>query len=92
MPTTFPPVPSSPTPAIPTAPQSIEVAIHEAILQARAACAGDGTSSDCAVAWDIVEELQAERSHRQTSAPQKNSFERYCDENPEADECRLYDV
>jgi hypothetical protein len=71
-------------------PQSIEQAIQEAIAQAREACEQEGgTSSSCAVAWDIVEELQAERSHRIQA---KTAFERYCDENPSADECRIYDV
>ncbi len=93
MPTTFPSIPSSSNSAVPATPQSIEEAIQQALLQARSACEVSGsTSSDCAVAWDIVEELQAERSHRQTSVHTKNSFERYCDENPEADECRIYDV
>lgn len=77
----------------PEAPLSIEQAIQEALTQARAACAKQGaTSSECAVAWDIVEELQAERSHQQVAKEHKNAFMRYCDENPEADECRIYDV
>lgn len=72
---------------------SLDYAIQEAILQARQACDNSGgMSSECAVAWDIVEELQAERSHRQQSGPLRTSFEQYCDENPEADECRIYDV
>ncbi len=71
---------------------SIEQSIHAAIAQARSTCQQNGdTSASCAVAWDIVEELQAERSHRQR-APAKNAFERYCDEHPGADECRIYDV
>ncbi len=73
-------------------PLSIEQATQAAIAQARSACQQNGdTSSSCAVAWDIVEELQAERSHRQTTTA-KNAFERYCDAHPEADECRIYDV
>lgn len=66
--------------------------IQEAIVEARAACELNGTqSSDCAVAWDIVEELQAERCHRQQAQLQKTSLERYCDQYPDADECRIYD-
>ena len=73
--------------------KTIEQAIQEAIAAARAACAAEGpTSTNCAVAWDIVEELQAERSHQAVAHPLQSSFERYCEENPEADECRIYDV
>ncbi len=71
---------------------SLEQAIQAAIAQARAACQDGGTTSnECAVAWDIVEELQAEKSHRHSS-DHRNSLQRYCDDNPDADECRIYDV
>ena len=59
---------------------------------AREACKVDGSNSDsCASAWDAVEELQAEASHQREEKPKKSSFDQYCDENPEADECRVYD-
>jgi hypothetical protein len=69
--------------------------IHEQIEQerenARAVCGVEGANSgDCAAAWDVVEELQAEASHQKNTKP-KNSLERYCDDNPGADECRLYE-
>jgi hypothetical protein len=71
--------------------KTMEQAIAEAITEARAACELSGiNSSDCAVAWDIVEELQAEKSHRQLQ-PLTNSLERYCYEYPDALECRIYD-
>ena len=55
--------------------KTLEQTIQTAIEQARTACEIKGnSSSDCAVAWDIVEELQAERSHRlQVIAHQKTS-------------------
>lgn len=73
--------------------KTIDQAIEESIEQARTACEikGDG-SSDCAVAWDIVEELQAEKSHRQGTQKPKTSLDQYCDENPDATECLIYDV
>jgi hypothetical protein len=72
--------------------KTIEQAIHEAIALARSACnEKGGTSNECAVAWDIVEELQAEKSHRQPETI-RHSFDRYCEDNPEADECRIYDI
>lgn len=59
--------------------------------QARAACDVNGASSqECAAAWDAVEELQAEASHQRQNKP-KTSFEQYCDDNPDAAECRVYD-
>ncbi len=79
-------------PAFPTTSEtpSLDEAIQLAIRDARTACTLQGAdSAACAVAWDIVEELQAERSHR---AHHKNSFEIYCEENPDALECRIYDV
>jgi uncharacterized lipoprotein YehR (DUF1307 family) len=62
--------------------------------QARAVCDIQGSnSSECAAAWDAVEELQAEASHQRNgiAQPMRNSLEQYCDENPDAAECRIYD-
>lgn len=82
-----------PTPSLSVHPVSLEQAIQEATIQARLACQNEGNQSGaCAVAWDIVEELQAERSHRKQNEPVKRSLEQYCDENPDAAECRIYDV
>lgn len=73
---------------------NIQESIEKERELARAACSINGSNSEeCAAAWDAVEELQAEASHQQSSprTKPKNSLERYCDENPEADECRIYD-
>ncbi len=60
--------------------------------QARAVCdTSGGASQECAAAWDAVEELQAEAAHQRETTPQKTSFDKYCDDNPEAAECRVYD-
>ncbi len=59
--------------------------------QARATCDINGSDSgECAAAWDAVEELQAAASHQRTSVP-KTSLEKYCDDNPSAAECLIYD-
>lgn len=59
---------------------------------AREVCDLEGAASgDCAAAWDAVEELQAEASHQRESTPEKNSLEQYCEDNPDAAECRVYD-
>ncbi|HLO88691.1 MAG TPA: Calvin cycle protein CP12 [Nostocaceae cyanobacterium] len=70
---------------------NLQEQIQAEVEQARAVCDINGSNSaECAAAWDAVEELQAEASHQRQNKP-KNSLEKYCDDNPEADECRLYD-
>lgn len=70
---------------------SIQERIQQELEQARAVCdATGGESPDCAAAWDAVEELQAEASHQRQEKP-KSSLEQYCDDNPEAAECRVYE-
>ena len=57
---------------------TLETAILEAVAEARETCELNGSnSSDCAVAWDIVEELQAEKSHQKQAAQTKNSLDDY---------------
>lgn len=70
---------------------NIKVAIAQELENARAVCDINGsTSPECAAAWDAVEEVQAEASHQKQQVT-KNSFEKYCDDNPDAVECRLYE-
>ncbi|MUG93154.1 hypothetical protein F7734_12220 [Scytonema sp. UIC 10036] len=70
---------------------NIQDKISQEVEQARATCDITGNNSaECAAAWDAVEELQAEASH-QRQAKRKTSLEQYCDANPEADECRVYE-
>ncbi|NER53161.1 MAG: hypothetical protein F6J92_42320 [Symploca sp. SIO1A3] len=71
---------------------NIDEKIEQEREQARTVCDLEGaTSPECAVAWDTVEELQAEASHKQQNAPKKNSLEVYCEGTPEAPECRVYE-
>lgn len=72
---------------------SIQDRINQALEEARVTCStsGDG-SSECAVAWDTVEELQAEASHKRGKPEEaRNSLQVYCDDNPDAPECRIYE-
>ena len=70
---------------------NIQKQIEDERNQAREICDIQGaTSGECAAAWDAVEELQAEASHQRQTKP-KSSFEKYCDDNPDAAECRIYD-
>jgi CBS domain-containing protein len=71
----------------------LEAEIIKARDNARQICAEKGVnSSDCATAWDVVEELQAEMAHQRAKKPEKTYFEEYCEENPEALEARMYDA
>jgi len=70
----------------------IQEKIEQELEAARSVCDIQGSNSkDCAAAWDAVEELQAEAAHQRQKVKPKNSFEQYCDANPDADECRVYD-
>lgn len=72
-------------------PLALEEELQRVIEQARQACSISGDySSECAAAWDAVEEIQAALSHRKVA--KKTSLERYCDDHPDASECRIYDV
>lgn len=71
---------------------NIQDKIQDELQSARDACETSGDSSaECAAAWDAVEELQAEASHQRREGPKKTSLEEYCDANPDADECRMYE-
>ena len=70
---------------------TLEEKIEKEREDARAVCDTKGaTSPECAAAYDALEEMQAEASHKK-EAPQKTNFQKYCDENPEAVECRIDD-
>ncbi|MDY6940123.1 MAG: CP12 domain-containing protein [Cyanobacteriota bacterium] len=70
----------------------IEDEIEAARDEARTVCAEKGaTSKECAAAWDVVEELQAEASHQRAEKKKTNALKSYCEENPDAPECRIDD-
>lgn len=71
--------------------QTIETQLQTMLEQARTACRINGDlSSECAAAWDAVEEVQAAVADRRWRA--ENSLDRYCADHPDALECRVYDV
>ncbi len=70
----------------------IQDKIQQERAEAREVCDVEGaTSGECAAAWDAVEELQAEAAHQREKQSKKTSLEQYCDDNPEAAECRIYE-
>lgn len=75
-------------------PLFIEDRLEVAREEARAVCKAQGdTSPACAAAWDAVEELQMIAADQRNSQKrqEKSSFEAYCDANPDAEECRIYE-
>lgn len=71
----------------------LEQQLQDEIKKARTICEQKGIrSEECAAAWDVVEELQAEIAHQRAERLQRTAFEDYCDEYPEAIEARLYDL
>ncbi|MDJ0678038.1 MAG: CBS domain-containing protein [Calothrix sp. MO_167.B42] len=71
----------------------LEQEIQDAIKKARTICSQTSPrSEECAAAWDVVDELQAELAHQEAKKIEKTAFEEYCDEFPEAMEGRVYDA
>ncbi|MGA9381694.1 MAG: CP12 domain-containing protein [Phormidium sp.] len=71
----------------------LEKEIQKAVESARAICTEKGPNSrECAAAWDVVEELEAEASHQRAKKLEKTAFDKYCEEFPDALEARMYDV
>ncbi|KAG2489959.1 hypothetical protein HYH03_011589 [Edaphochlamys debaryana] len=68
--------------------------VEDAVKEAEEACA-KGTSADCAVAWDTVEELSAAVSHKKDAVKSdltlSDPLEAFCKDAPDADECRVYE-
>jgi len=71
---------------------ALEQELQDAIGKARDTCSATSPrSEECAIAWDIVDELQAELAHQEAKKISKTAFEEYCEEFPEAMESRMYD-
>lgn len=72
---------------------SLDQRIDAAIAEAHAVSDQYGaTSRECAAAWDVVEELQAEAAHQKNAHAGETAFSDYCEEFPDAPEARVYDV
>lgn len=66
--------------------------IESKVLDAKEACEGDRSSDGCRVAWDEVEEVsQAKADLRLKLEREEDPLESFCNQNPETDECTLYD-
>ncbi|WP_016952406.1 CBS domain-containing protein [Anabaena sp. PCC 7108] len=71
----------------------LEQELQDEIKKSRLVCAEKGiNSSECAAAWDVVEEIQAEIAHQRSEKPLISAFEDYCDQYPEALETRTFNL
>ncbi|KAK9918135.1 hypothetical protein WJX75_001508 [Coccomyxa subellipsoidea] len=77
------------TRAEPSAAEKTLSELERAISEARKQC-DEATAGECAAAWDTVEELSAAISHKKAQA-KADPLEEFCDDNPDADECRVYE-
>ncbi|KAG1371352.1 Calvin cycle protein CP12-2, chloroplastic [Cocos nucifera] len=76
----------------PSTPPGISEKVAESIKKAEEACEGNAESGECAAAWDEVEELSAAASHaRDKLKGSSDPLENYCKDNPETEECRIYE-
>ncbi|KIZ05217.1 Calvin cycle protein CP12 [Monoraphidium neglectum] len=64
--------------------------LEAAIKEAEETCDG-GPAGECAAAWDNVEEISAAISHKKDAAANSDPLEAFCGDNPDADECRVYE-
>ncbi len=66
--------------------------IEQKIAAARQICTSQGFSSEaCAIAWERVEDLQAEVAHQQAEGLRQTAFDEYVEEHPEAKDIWRYD-
>ncbi len=71
----------------------LQAQIKAAIAEARQVTAEQGGQSTAAqVAWDTVEELQAEAAHQTATKLEKTALELFCEEHPDSQEALMYDV
>ncbi|GAQ87418.1 hypothetical protein KFL_003510120 [Klebsormidium nitens] len=68
--------------------------ISQLIKEAQETCK-ENPDKECAAAWDEVEELSAEAAHQKARAKANpastDPLEKFCEDNPETDECRVYE-
>jgi CBS domain-containing protein len=64
---------------------ALEQELQDAIRKSHEMCAKTSPrSEECAAAWDVVDELQAEIAHQEAKRIEKTAFEEFCEEFPEA--------
>ncbi|KAL6176249.1 hypothetical protein ACLB2K_052884 [Fragaria x ananassa] len=66
--------------------------IEKKVLEAKEVCGeGDPITDECKVAWDEVEEVSQAKADLRLKLKDSDPLESFCQDNPETDECRLYE-
>ncbi|XP_019054384.1 PREDICTED: calvin cycle protein CP12-3, chloroplastic [Nelumbo nucifera] len=65
--------------------------IEKKVQEAQQVCEGDQTSDECKVAWDEVEEVSQAKADLRRKLEKQDPLESFCQDNPETDECRIYE-
>ncbi|KAK4723208.1 hypothetical protein R3W88_013441 [Solanum pinnatisectum] len=66
--------------------------IEKKVKEAKEVCGEDARSDECKVAWDEVEEVSQAKAHLRIKLQlNQDPLEPYCQDNPDADECRTFD-
>lgn len=66
--------------------------IEKMVAEAKETCEEDASSDECKVAWDEVEEVSSAKADlRFKLEHQADPLESFCNDNPETDECRIYE-
>ncbi|KAM5574047.1 calvin cycle protein CP12-3, chloroplastic [Rosa sericea] len=66
--------------------------IEKKVLEAKQVCGeGDPITDECKVAWDEVEEVSQAKADLRLKMKDSDPLESFCQDNPETDECRIYE-
>ncbi|XP_022941081.1 calvin cycle protein CP12-3, chloroplastic [Cucurbita moschata] len=67
--------------------------IEKKVMEAKEVCKGDETSGsdECKVAWDQVEEVSQAKAHLLRKLQTQDPLEYFCRDNPQLDECQIYE-
>lgn len=65
--------------------------IEKKVMEATEVCEGDKTSDECKVAWDEVEEVSQAKADLRRKMEKEDPLESFCSDNPENDECVVFD-
>ncbi|KAI3896376.1 hypothetical protein MKX03_028794 [Papaver bracteatum] len=68
--------------------------IEKKVQEATQVCGGENynpITDECKVAWDEVEEISQAKADFRMKVEKEDPLESFCNENPETDECRVYE-
>lgn len=65
--------------------------IENKVMEAKEVCDGDQSSDECKVAWDEVEEVSQAKADLRHKLEREDPLQSFCQDNPETDECHVYE-